>query len=97
MMLYDFRLVLNTGRPLSYLSHELRNALAAFGLLDEIAPQLCRVRGVRMDGQIAPSLIARVSRGPRLLGFEGMLGLHFLNGFRSIHFERQASLLTLIR
>jgi len=94
-LVYKFRLVLNTGRPLSVLSLELRDSLAAFGVLDEIAPGLYRLRGMLLDGQQGPPLIVRASRGPRLLGFEGMLGLQFLNGFRQIHFDRDTRLLTL--
>lgn len=92
---YTFELLLNTGRPLSYLSYELRGVLAALNLIDEIGPNRYRVRGVSMGGRPAPEIVAAVSVGPRLLGFEGMLGLHFLYQFRRIAFDRDASLLTL--
>jgi hypothetical protein len=92
-----FDLVLNTGRPLSTLSLEVRDVLAGFDLLDEIAPQLYRIRGVRMGGTLVPPLIARASRGPRLLGFDGMLGLQFLDRFAEVCYDRTARLLTLTR
>ncbi|HLZ69949.1 MAG TPA: hypothetical protein VKV26_08595 [Dehalococcoidia bacterium] len=88
--------MLNTGRPLSVISRELRDRLTAFGYLDEISSELYQLRGVQMDGQQAPPLIARASRGPALLGFAGMLGLQFLDGFRQIHFDRDTRLLTRI-
>jgi len=94
---YRFELMLNTGRPVSVVSLELRDRLDAFGALDQISPQFYRVRGVRMDGQLAPQLIVRASSGPRLPGFQGMLGLQFLESFRQIHFDRDTRLLNLIR
>jgi hypothetical protein len=94
---YDFDLMLNTGRPLSVISLDLRNRLSAFGYLDEIAPGFYRMRDVLMDSQPAPPLIARASQGPALLGFQGMLGLQFLDGFRQIRFDRDTRLLNLIR
>jgi hypothetical protein len=96
-MLYDFDLMLNTGRPMSNLSLELRDVLAGFGLLDEIAPQIYRIRGVRMSGMLVTPLIARASRGPRLLGFDGMLGLQFLDQFAEVCYDRTARLLRLTR
>ena len=96
-MPYRFDLVLNTGRPLSNLSLEVRDVLAGLDVLDEIAPQLYRIRGVRMSEQPVPPLIARASRGPRLLGFDGMLGLQFLDQFAEVCYDRAAGLLRLKR
>ena len=96
-MVYDFNLLLNTGRPVSNLSLEVRDVLAGLDVLDEIAPQLYRLRGVRMSGQPIPPLITRASRGPRLLGFDGMLGLQFLDQFVEVCYDRAARLLRLTR
>jgi len=96
-IVYDFDLMLNTGRPVSNLSLEVRDVLAGLDVLDEIAPQLYRLRGVRMSGQPIPPLITRASRGPRLLGFDGMLGLQFLDQFVEVCYDRAARLLRLTR
>lgn len=96
-MPYRFDLVLNTGRPISNLSLEVRDVLAGLDLLDEITPGLYRIRGVRMGGTLVPPLIARASRGPRMLGFDGMLGLQFLEQFAEVCYDRAARLLRLNR
>ncbi|HLZ68290.1 MAG TPA: hypothetical protein VKV26_00125 [Dehalococcoidia bacterium] len=96
-MPYRFDLLLNTGRPMSNLSIEVRDVLAGLDVLDEIAPRIYRIRGVRMSGQPVPPLIARASRGPRLLGFDGMLGLQFLDQFAEVCYDRAASLIRLTR
>lgn len=86
--------MLHTGRPLSYLSQRVYDVLHALDTADEIGG-FYRVRNFHMGGQRVPDLIARVSMGPALLGFDGFLGLQFLEQFRLVCRARDTGILTL--
>jgi hypothetical protein len=89
------QLMLHTGRPLSYVSYASYALLEAFGHIDTLGQDLYRLRGLRMGDHLAPDIVARVSIGPSLLGFDGLLGLQFLGQFSRVEFERDSGLLTL--
>lgn len=93
--IYTFELMLNTGRPISYLSPAIYALLEALGHAVGGPNNHCIVRDVFMGGVPVPGLVARVSRGPSLLAVDGMLGLHFLAQFRFIESERDSGMLTL--
>lgn len=92
---YNLEFMLNTGRPLSYISVDTYENLSAAGLCDHIGGSIYRVRRLVMAGREMPPLFVRVSAAVAALGFEGMLGLHFLNQFGAVHFERDSGRLTL--
>lgn len=91
---YTFDLMLNTGRPISYLSPAIYALLEALGHIEGGANSTYVVKDLLMGGRSVPDLIARVSRGPSLLAVDGMLGLHFLAQFRFIESERDSGVLT---
>lgn len=91
----SFDLVLHTGRPLSYLSIATYEALERAGRIDRIGQGIYRVRQLVMSERLRTDLIVRVSAGPGILGFDGMLGLQFLQRFSQVCVERDTGLLRL--
>ena len=88
-------MLLNTARPLSYLSLATYRALQILGYCDHIGGRIYRVHEVEMGGEPVNDLIVRTSAALPLLGCEAMLGLQFLDQFSEIHFTAASGLLTL--
>ena len=91
--IYTFEMGLNTGRPLSYLSVDTYETVHAQRSVDFIGGGIYRLRGFAIGGQDVPDLYTRVSGAIGALGFDGMLGLHFLKQFRRICFDNETDLL----
>lgn len=70
---HEVAFMVNTGRPLSYLSVDVYESLRAEGLCDHIGGSIYRVRPLVMAGREMPPLFVRVSAAVGALGFEGML------------------------
>ncbi|HEY8836564.1 MAG TPA: hypothetical protein VIO16_02575 [Dehalococcoidia bacterium] len=92
---FNFDLVLHTGRPLSYLSVATYEGLSRAGAIDHIGRGIYRIQQLSMSEQRVPDLLVRVSAGPGILGFDGLLGLQFLQRFSRVCAERDTGLLRL--
>lgn len=93
-------MILDTGSPLSGISAPVRDVLLREGCLTAIGQTekgkgVYLLKGVRIQGQIAPDLHVRVSPRATRFGLDGILGLTFLGHFRHISFDVESMELTL--
>ena len=80
---------------ISCISPAARDILAALGHLRHSGGRIYQLHDLRVGGSPVAPLEVRVNAAVSLLGFEGIVGLNFLNRFRAIHFEVESGLLTL--
>lgn len=93
--LYGLKLILNTGFPMSCLTPGVRDSLAAFGHVSQIAGRTLRLGDLRLEEHALPDLDVRVNAGVARLGADGVVGLNFFNQFREVCYDVEARRLTL--
>lgn len=87
--------VLNTFRPVSLISSDTATILDGFQCLNAFGESRYLVDGLTIGGHPMSDLAVRISPAAGLVQVEGMLGLDFINRFRSIHFDVVDGRLTL--
>ena len=92
---YTLDLILNTGFVISAVSQSTHDVLSALGYLHRSGGRSFLLQDLRLSDQPVDALEVRVNAGLRILRFEGVVGLNFLNRFREIHFDVQSRRLTL--
>jgi hypothetical protein len=80
-------LVLNTGYAVSCVNPRVRTTLGALDHLRPIDGRYYMLHDLRIGGRLVPPLEVRVNVGIERFGFEGILGLNFLNRFRPVCFD----------
>jgi len=93
--LYELPLVLNTGYVTSCISVGVRDVLSALGHLRQTGRNAYLLDDLSFEGHSVAALEVRVNRAVGLIGLEGILGLNFLNRYRTVCFDVDALRLTL--